>query len=81
MEKSMVKHFNDGKTDGSEKNGGFKNTKNPLPRPPVTPPPQKPQKKLRISATLEHLLRKHLNGKTVYLNAYYAILEHQNAGI
>jgi len=42
MEKSMTKNNN---TDGSEKNGGFKNTTNLPPRPQVTPPPQKPAKK------------------------------------
>jgi hypothetical protein len=42
LENSMLKLHN---TDGSEKNGGFKNVSNPPPRPPVTPPPQKPQKK------------------------------------
>ena len=45
MEKSMTKHFNIRNTDGSEKNGGIKNTANIPPRPPVTPPPQKPAKK------------------------------------
>jgi len=45
MEKSMTKQFNIRNTDGSEKNGGFKDTTNSPPRPPVTPPPQKPQKK------------------------------------
>jgi hypothetical protein len=45
MEKSMTKHYNTIKNDGSEKNGGFKNTTNLPPRPPVTPPPQKPVKK------------------------------------
>jgi hypothetical protein len=44
MEKSMTKYNNVRNTDGSEKNGGFKNT-TPPPRPPVTPPPQKPAKK------------------------------------
>jgi hypothetical protein len=45
MEKSMAKRFNIRDTDGSERNGGFKNTTNVPPRPPVTPPPQKPPKK------------------------------------
>jgi len=45
MEKSMTKHNNIRLTDGSEKNGGFKNTTNLPPRPQVTPPPQKPAKK------------------------------------
>jgi len=45
MEKSMAKQFNVRTTDGSEKNGGFKNTTNSPPRPQVTPPPQKPTKK------------------------------------
>jgi len=43
-EESGGKHFNVWNTDGSEKNGGFKNS-TPPPRPPVTPPPQKPAKK------------------------------------
>jgi hypothetical protein len=45
MEKSMSKIWNIKQTDGSEKNGGIKNTTILPPRPPVTPPPQKPPKK------------------------------------
>jgi hypothetical protein len=45
MEKSMSKQWNIRQTDGSERNGGIKNTTNIPPRPQVTPPPQKPPKK------------------------------------
>ena len=42
MEKSMTKKFDIRNTDGSERNGGIKDTANSPPRPSVTPPPQKP---------------------------------------
>jgi hypothetical protein len=45
MQKSMSKQWNIRQTDGSERNGGIKNTTNIPPRPQVTPPPQKPPKK------------------------------------